>query len=144
MQIPVATRSKGAAAVAGSTASSSALASAPAAADAANRRRGSMRSGSPRMALARQPMTKPACTPLVSAAWKKCERWNSAVRAGVTAEAENHSAIAATWDTATMVTEMRFDAAQVANTLAPSAVAAKADAHSARDRHAYALRIRHR
>ena len=48
------------------------------------------------MALARQPRTNPACTPLVSAAWEKFERWNSAASAGVTADAENQSAIAAT------------------------------------------------
>ncbi len=58
------------------------------------------------MALARQPMTKPACTPLVSAAWAKCDRWNSAASAGVTADAENQSAIAATWQIAMIATEI--------------------------------------
>ena len=96
MHTPVTTRSKGAAGEAGLTASSKALASAPTVADAANKRRGSTRSGRPRIALARQPRTNPACTPLVSAAWEKFERWNSAASAGVTAEAENQSAIAAT------------------------------------------------
>src|SRR5438046_10705319 len=98
MHTPVTTRSKGAAGEAGLTASSKALASAPTVADAANRRRGSTRSGRPRLALAKQPRTKPAWTALVSAAWEKVERWTSAVNAGVTAEAENVSVIAAACD----------------------------------------------
>ncbi|HEX5863683.1 MAG TPA: hypothetical protein VF014_05395, partial [Casimicrobiaceae bacterium] len=50
---------------------------------------------------------------LVSAAWEKFERWNSAASAGVTAEAENQSAIAATWQIAMIVTDARLDVAQV-------------------------------
>src|SRR5438874_3795479 len=115
MQIPVTTRSNGAATVAGSIASSNAFASAPTAADAANSRRGSRRSGSPRIALTRHPTTNPACTPLVSAAWAKFERWNSAASAGVTADAENHSAIAATWQSAMIVTDAGLEDA-AANT----------------------------
>ena len=67
MQTPVSTRSAGASHDAGSTASSSALNSAPAAALAAKMRRGSARSARPSSALAMQPTTNPACTPLVSA-----------------------------------------------------------------------------
>src|ERR1700736_3277637 len=115
MQIPVATRSSGVASEAGSTMSSDALASAPAAAAVAKKRRGSTRSARPSNALARQPMTKPTCTPLVSAACAKFERWNSAASAGATAEAENQSAIAATWQTAMIATEIRLDAVHVTN-----------------------------
>src|SRR5213594_1818744 len=122
MHTPVTTRSKGAAGEAGLTASSKALASAPTVADAANRRRGSTRSGRPRIALAKQPRTKPACTPLVSAAWEKFERWNSAASAGVTAEADNQSAIAATWQISMIATDARFDVAQVSSIVLGSRV----------------------
>ena len=54
-------------------------------------------------------MTKPACTPLVSAALENCDRWNSAASAGMTADAENHSAIAATWQNAMIAIEAAFD-----------------------------------
>src|SRR5437660_8889308 len=111
MQMPVTTRNAGAASDAGSTASSSALATAPVHADAAKRLRGSMRSGSPRRALARQPMTNPAWTPLVSAAWAKPDKWNSATSAGMTADAENHSAIAATWQSAMIEIDAALDVA---------------------------------
>ena len=111
MQMPVAMRSAGAAHDAGSITRRSALAPAPITAEAAKSRRGSMRSGSPSTALARQPMTNPACTPLVSAACMKGERWNSATSAGTTADAENHSAIAATWQVAMIVTDAGFDSA---------------------------------
>ena len=60
--------SNGAVYVVGSTKSSVALATAPTKADAAKMRRGSSRSARPRSALARQPSTKPTCTPLVSTA----------------------------------------------------------------------------
>ena len=119
MHTPVTTRRSGAPADAGSTTSNSALEAAPIAADAANRRRGSIRSGRPRNALARQPSTKPACTPLVSAAWAKPHRWNSATSAGMIAEAENHSAIAATWQTAMIETDATFDALRTDIAAAP-------------------------
>ena len=54
-------------------------------------------------------MTNPAWTPLVSAACAKPDKRNSATSAGMTADAENHSAIAATWQTAMTATEARFD-----------------------------------
>ena len=69
-----------------------------------------MRSASPKNALARHPTTNPACTPLVSAACAKPESPNSATSDGMTADAENHSAIAATWQTAMIATEAVFDA----------------------------------
>src|SRR6266508_1419088 len=115
MHTPVTRRSKGASGEAALTASSKALASAPTVADTANRRLGSTRSARPRIALARQPSTNPACTPLVSAAWEKFESWNSAASAGVTAEAENQSAIAATWQIAMITTDARFDVAHVSS-----------------------------
>ncbi len=96
MQTPVTKRNAGATSEAGSTTRSSALATAPIAADTAKNRRGSSRSARPMSALARQPTTKPAWTPLVSAALEKFESWNSAASAGRTADAENQSAIAAT------------------------------------------------
>ncbi len=58
-------------------------------------------------------MTNPAWTPLVSAACAKPESPNSATSAGTTAEAENHSAIAATWHTAMIATDALFDPATV-------------------------------
>src|SRR5690242_15951267 len=109
MPMPVTTRNAGPAAEAGSTSSNPALEIAATTADAANSRRGSMRSGKPRKALIRQPMTNPAWTPLVSAAWAKLDRWNSAASAGVTAEAENHTAIAATWHSAMTAIEARLE-----------------------------------
>ena len=105
MHTPVTTRSSGAPNDAGSTTSSSAFDTAPIAADVANRRRGSTRSASPSNALARHPSTKPAWTPLVNAAWAKPPNRNSATSAGMIADAENHSAIAATWQTAMIDTE---------------------------------------
>ncbi len=110
MHTPVTKRSSGAGHVVGSTTSSSALASAPTSAESANSRRGSARSASPSDALARQPATKPACTLLVSAACMKLDRRNSATSAGITADAENQSAIAATWHSAISATAARFDA----------------------------------
>ena len=56
-------------------------------------------------------MTKPACTPLVSAACAKPESRYSATSAGTAAEAENHSAIAATWQTAMMVIDATLEVA---------------------------------
>ena len=56
-------------------------------------------------------MTKPICTALVSVACAKLERWNSAASAGTTADAENHNAIAATWQIAMIVIDARFDVA---------------------------------
>jgi hypothetical protein len=115
MHTPVTTRKSGAPIDAGSTASSSALDAAPIAAEAANRRRGSTRSASPRNALARHPSTKPACTPLVNAAWAKPSKRNSATSAGMIADAENQSAIAATWQTAMIETEAAFDPLRIAS-----------------------------
>src|SRR6478735_11809278 len=105
MHTPVSTRSAGASHDAGSTASSSALNSAPAAALIAKMRRGSARSARPSNALAMQPTTKPACTPLVSAACWNADSPYSATSAGTAADAENHSAIAATWHSAMIATE---------------------------------------
>src|SRR2546428_13149432 len=130
MHTPVTTRSSGAAGEAGLTASNDALAIAPTIADTANKRRGSTRSGRPRIALAKQPRTNPACTPLVSAAWAKFERWNSAASAGVTAEAENQSAIAATWQIATIATDARFDVAQVSSIVPGSRVSGRTAANT--------------
>ena len=68
-----------------------------------------------RKALTRQPSTKPACTPLVSAACAKPVSRYSATSAGSTAEAENHSASAATWQTAMIVTDARFGGCRIAH-----------------------------
>ena len=103
MQMPVAMRNSGASHDEGSITSSRALALPPTAAQMANSRRGSTRSGSPSNALVKHPSTKPACTPLVNAAWAKPLNRNSATSAGMIADAENHSAIAATWQTAMIV-----------------------------------------
>src|SRR4029079_8896974 len=111
MHTPVIPRSKSAVADDGSTTSSPVLASAPTKADSANSRRGSPRSGSPSTALATQPTTNPSWTALVSAACVNAVRWNSTVSAGSTAEAENHSDIAATWRAAITVIENAFDRA---------------------------------
>jgi hypothetical protein len=54
-------------------------------------------------------MTKPTCTPLVYAACMKLDSRNSAASDGITAEAENHSAMAATWLTAMIVTDAGFE-----------------------------------
>jgi hypothetical protein len=67
------------------------------------KRRGSIRSANPKIALVRLPTTNPACTPLVSDACKNGDNRYSASSAGTTAEAENQSAIAATWHRAMMV-----------------------------------------
>src|SRR5438105_15310831 len=109
MQMPVTRRSSGATTDRGSTTSNNALAIAPIAADAANNRRSSSRSARPKIALTRQPMTKPICTAVVSVACAKLERWNSAASAGMMADAENHSAIAATWQIAMIVIDAHFD-----------------------------------
>ena len=53
-------------------------------------------------------MTKPACTPLVSAACANPDSRNSATSAGTTADAENHSAIAATWQSAMIAIDASF------------------------------------
>src|SRR6187551_1932276 len=120
MHMPVIPRSNSAVADDGSTTSSPALASAPTKADSANRRRGSPRSGSPSTALATQPTTNPSWTALVSAACVNAVRWNSAVSAGRTAEAENHSDIAATWQAAITVIENAFDRPGTAGTITHS------------------------
>src|SRR6266700_3597064 len=112
MQAPVTARSSGAPNDPGSTTRSNALASAPTPAATAKSRRGSTRSARPRIALARQPMTKPAWTPLVSAACANLDNPYSAASAGTTADAENQSAIAATWHSAISVTEPSFESAQ--------------------------------
>src|SRR6266545_6548765 len=109
MQAPVIMRSAGATTEVGSTTRRSAFAPAPIVAETAKNRRGSSLSASPMSALARQPATKPACTPLVSAALEKLERWNSAASAGSTADAENQSAIAATWQNAMIAIDAAFD-----------------------------------
>ena len=67
-------------------------------------------------------MTNPACTPLVSAALEKLERWNSAASAGITADAENQSAIAATWQNAMTAIDPAFDCAIAFPTTAPRCV----------------------
>src|SRR6266542_2354227 len=121
MQAPVTKRSAGAAIDAGSMTKRSAFAPAPIAADTAKNRRGSSLSASPMSALARQPATKPACTPLVSAALEKLERWNSAASAGSTADAENQSAIAATWQNAMIAIDAGFDCASRLKETAPPA-----------------------
>jgi hypothetical protein len=56
-----------------------------------------------------QPTTKPACTPLVRAACAKPDSPYSATSAGTTADAENHNAIAATWQVAMIETDASFD-----------------------------------
>src|SRR5881296_3081210 len=109
MQMPVTSRSSGAASERGSTTSSSALAIAPTIAEAANRCRNSSRSANPNTALTRQPTTKPTCTAVVSVACSKFDKWNSAASDGITAEAENQSAIAATWQAAMIVIDAPFD-----------------------------------
>src|SRR4029453_3160752 len=119
MQMPVTTRSAGAAGESGGTARSSAVAAAPIAADQAKNRRGSMRSASPSPALTRQPITNPICTPLVSADCMNFDRWNSATSEGTIADAENQSAIAATWQIAMIVIDARFDAAKLNRPLLP-------------------------
>ena len=40
----------------------------------------------------------------------KLRRWNCATSAGTTADAENHSAMAPTWQIAMIAIDMRFDA----------------------------------
>ncbi len=60
------------------------------------KRRGSSRSARPKSALTRLPATKPACTLLVSSDWVKPLSPYSAVKDGITAEAENHRAMTAT------------------------------------------------
>src|SRR4029078_9283480 len=109
MHTPVIPRSKSAVADDGSTTSSPVLASAPTKADSANSRRGSPRSGRPVTALATQPPTNPSWTALVSAACVNAVRWNSTVSAGSTAEAENHSDIAATWQGGRLRVDKGFD-----------------------------------
>ena len=55
-----------------------------------------MRSAKPRTALVRVPTTNPACTVLVNRdAWVGVRVYSAAME-GTTAEAENHSAMAAT------------------------------------------------
>src|SRR6185369_10194478 len=109
MHIPVMKRSNGTSIEVGSTARISAFAAAATAADPMKKRRGSNRSASPRLALKRLPATKPACTPLVSNACAKDESGYSASNAGTTADAENHTAIAATWHTAMIVIDAAFE-----------------------------------
>ena len=109
MQAPVTTRSNGVRGPAGSTTSSSAFAAAPTKADSAMKRLGSTRSASPSNALATQPITNPACTPLVRAACANPVSPYCATSAGTTADAENHSAIAATWQSAMIAIDASFD-----------------------------------
>ena len=45
---------------------------------------------------------------------RNSDRWNSAASAGMTAEAENHSAIAATWQTAMIAIDGAFEARRLA------------------------------
>src|ERR1700741_4193002 len=117
MQMPVPTRRSGATTEAGSTTRSKAFAPAPTAAEAAKKRRGSMRSASPSRALTRQPITNPTCTAPGHAACMKCESPNSATSDGITAEAENHRAIAATWLNAMIATDAGLEEAHTASDL---------------------------
>ena len=64
---------------------------APIAQPAANRRRGFMASARFKIALASVPITKPACTAIVSQALAPAVKWNSRAMAGDAAVAENHS-----------------------------------------------------
>src|SRR5512144_2627055 len=116
MHTPVTKRAAGAASERGSTTSSSALAIAPTAAAVAKKRRSSRRSARPRIALTRQPATKPTCTADVSVACAKRDRWNSAASDGTTADAENHSAIAATWQVAITAIDARLVAKEIKRT----------------------------
>ena len=104
--MPVTKRSSGATRDAGSTTSSSAFGD-----RAAQRARGEQAA---RIDAIGQPEERaheaaerrsPACTPLVSAACAKPVSPYSATSAGTTADAENHSAIAATWQSAMIVTD---------------------------------------
>ena len=108
MHTPVTTRNSGTNGPAGSTTRINALAAAPTNAEIMKKRRGSRRSASPSAALITLPMTNPACTPLVSAACANDDNLYSARSAGTTADAENHSAIAATWHSAISVTDWIF------------------------------------
>jgi hypothetical protein len=110
--MPVTKRRTGAIGVDGLTTSRSALAIAPPSAHSANSRRGSTRSASPMTALTRQPTTNPSCTPLVSAACMNPDNPYSPTSAGTTADAENHSASAATSQIAMMATDASFDVAR--------------------------------
>ena len=84
------------------------MASAPTTAATAKSRRGSTRSARPRIALAKQPMTKPAWTPLVSAACANLDNPYSAASAGT-----NYPVGGTAWSySAISVTEPRFESAQ--------------------------------
>src|SRR6185436_16433914 len=74
-----------------------------------------------------------ACTPLVSAAWAKPDSPYSATSAGTIAEAENQSAIAATWQIAMIETEATFE--WPSNDVAVSAKSAPAVESDLRQRH---------
>ena len=71
---------------------------------------GSMRSARPSTALATQPTTNPTCTALVSAACANFDSPYCATKAGTTADAENQSAIAPTWQRAMIAIDVRLEA----------------------------------
>src|SRR6186997_1933085 len=100
MHMPVTKRRMGTIGPGGSTARIIALAIAATRAETMKNRRGSIRSARLRIALIRLPVTNPAWTPLVMSAWLKFDSLYSATSAGTIADAENHSAIAATWQSA--------------------------------------------
>ena len=100
MQTPVTKRSATTDAEAGSNRRIAALAAAATSADAMKNLRGSIRSARPRRALVSVPATNPACTALVNSEAECGSIAPVALRAGTIAEAENQSAMAATWQTA--------------------------------------------
>ena len=100
MQTPVMKRSATTVGEAGSTSRIAALAPAATSAEAMKNLRGSIRSARPRKALVSVPATKPAWTALVKSEAECGSIAPVALSAGTMAEAENHSAMAATWQTA--------------------------------------------
>ena len=96
MQAPVTKRSTTIAGDVGSNSRMAPLAAAATKAAPMKNRRGSSRSASPKPALIKVPITKPSWTALVSSDAVASSRPACALSAGTTAEAENHTAIAAT------------------------------------------------
>ncbi len=93
----------------GSTIRMTALAAAAMIAEVMKNRRGSMRSANPRRALIKVPTTNPTWTLLVNKdAWVGVNAYSAEIE-GMTADAENHSAITAISQTAKTKRETDFE-----------------------------------
>ncbi len=110
MQAPVTTRASRVQPESGPKTRIAALAAAAIRAATMKKRRGSRRSARPSSALPSDPSTKPAWTLLVKSDWANPPSPYSAVSAGTTAEAENQSAMAATWQAESTPSEAHFEA----------------------------------